>query len=177
MTHPKLKDARRRWLRALSHCQGLRGSRGDALTELALFVAFLGVPLLLGTTEVGFLVYDSMEVSSAADAGSYYGMQNLTAAADNTGMTSAARSEAPDFGAGLTVTPTAYYVCSTAVGGTQYTGGSAQANATAACTGGANHPLEFVKVVTSASVTPPVHCPLLSTTFTVSGSSVMEVEQ
>jgi hypothetical protein len=160
MTHPKLKDARRRWLRALSHCQGLRGSRGDALTELALFVAFLGVPLLLGTTEVGFLVYDSMEVSSAADAGSYYGMQNLTAA-----------------GAGLTVTPTAYYVCSTAVGGTQYTGGSAQANATAACTGGANHPLEFVKVVTSASVTPPVHCPLLSTTFTVSGSSVMEVEQ
>jgi hypothetical protein len=56
-------------------------------------------------------------------------------------------------------------------------GSNAQANATAACTGGTNHALEFVQVNTSVIVTPPVHLPGLSRTFTVTGSSVMEVEQ
>jgi Flp pilus assembly protein TadG len=157
--------------------EGLADESGSALVELALVLSLFGAPLLLGTAEAGFLVYDSIEVSNAAHVGTMYGMQSLTFASDNTGMTAAARAEASDFGANLAVTPASYFACSAAVGGQTYTGANAQANATSACTGGSNHALEFVKVSTSASVTPPFHCPGLPATFTLSGSSVMEVEQ
>lgn len=154
----------------------LRGERGDALIEVALICAFFASPLLLGTGEMGFVVYDSIEISNAAHAGSLYGMQSVTYAADTAGMRTVAQAEATDFGAGLTVTPTAYYACSSAVGGTQYTGSNAQSNANAACTGGNNHALQFVQVRASATVTPMIHCPGLPSSFALSGTSVMEVE-
>lgn len=133
--------------------------------------------MLLGTGEMGLVVYDSVEVSNAAHAGAMFGMQSLTYAANTSGITSAAQSEASDFGANMTVTPTAYYACSSAIGGTQYTGANAQSNANTACTGSTNHALEFIKVTTSVTVTPTVRCPGLPHTFTLTGSSVMEVEQ
>ena len=173
-----------RWARLLARCDamaralsGLRGESGNALVEVALICSLLGVPLLLGTGEMGYVVYDSIEISNAAHAASLYGMQSATFASDTAGMRTAAQNEATDFGAALTVTPTSYWACSSAIGGTQYTGGSAQTNANAACTGGTNHALEFVQVNTSATVTPLVHCPGLPTSFALSGSSVMEVEQ
>jgi hypothetical protein len=104
-------------------------------------------------------------------------MQSSTYAANTSGMIAAARADANDFGSALSVTPTTYYACSLAINGTQYTGSSAQSNATAACTGGTNHALEFVQVDTSVTVTPPIHLAKLASTFTVTGSSVMEVEQ
>jgi hypothetical protein len=91
-------------------------------------------------------------------------------------MTSAAQAEASDIGPSLSVTPSSYYACSLAINGTQYTGTNAQTNATSACTGGTNHPLEFVKVATSATIAPLIHCPGLPKTFTLNGLSVMEVE-
>jgi Flp pilus assembly protein TadG len=147
------------------------------MIEVALITSLLGVPLLLGTAEVGYVVYDSIEISNAANASSLYGMQSSTFASDTAGMKTAAQNEATDFGAALTVTPTSYYACSSAIGGTQYTGPSAQSNANAACTGGTNHALQFVQVNTSATVTPLVHCPGLPTSFALTGSSVMEVEE
>jgi Flp pilus assembly protein TadG len=161
------------WMR----CRGLRGERANALIEVAFTFSLLGMPLLIGTADMGFVVYDSEEVSNAAHAGAMYGMQSSTNAANTSGMTTAAQNEATDFGTNLTVTPTSYYACSSAIGGTQYTGSSAQSNATTACTGGTNHALQFVQVNTSVTVTPPIHLPLLPHTFTVTGSSVMEVEQ
>jgi len=163
--------------RLRSSCLRLRGDSGNAMIELALVMAFLGIPLLLGTSEMAILVYDSIEISNAARAASAYGMQSLTFASNTSGMTTAAQTEASDFGAALSVTPTAYYACSSAVGGTQYTGSNAQSNANAACTGSGNHALEFVQVTTSAAVTPAIHCPGLAGSFTLTGSSVMEVEQ
>jgi len=154
-----------------------RGEAGGALIELALAVSVLGVPLLLGTAEMGLVVYDSIEVSDAANAGAMYGMQSPTYATNTSGMTTAAQADAADFGARLNVTPAWYYVCALAVGGTQYTGANAQANATAACTGAGNHALEFVQVNTSATVTPAIHCPGLPQSFTLTGQSAMEVEQ
>ena len=165
------------WTRAVARCARLRGESGSALVELALICALLGVPLLLGTGELGFVVYDSIEVSNAAHAGALYGMQSLTFAADTAGIRTAAQDEAGDFGTAVTVTPSAYYACSSAIGGTKYTGTNAQSNATAACTGGSNHALEFIQVATSVTVTPGMHCPGLPSTFSVLGSSVMEVEQ
>lgn len=177
MTKPELQDGRRPWSRMWTGCRGRCGERGDALVELALALSILGLPLLVGTSDMGFVVYDSIEVANAAHAAALYGMQSSTYAANTSGMTTAAQNEASDFGASLSVTPTAYYACSNAIGGTRYTGSSAQANATAACTGGSNHALEFVQVNTSATVIPPVHLPGISNSFTVTGSSVMEVEQ
>jgi Flp pilus assembly protein TadG len=151
----------------------VRDESASSVIELAFIFSILGMPLLLGTAEMGFLVYDSIEVSNAAYAGAIYGMQSLTYASNTSAIRSAAQAEAADFGTSLTVTPTTYYVCSTAIGGTQYTGSNAQTNANAACT----QALEFVQVSTSVAVTPPVHCPGLPATITLTGSSAMEVEQ
>jgi Flp pilus assembly protein TadG len=163
--------------RAVRQCHLLRDQSGSAVVELAIVVSLLGVPLLLGTGQMGLIVYDSIEVSNAAHVGAEYGMQSLTYASATSSIVAAARAEAADFGSSLTVTPTTYYACSLAAGGTQYTGTNAQANATAACTGGYNRALEFIQVNTSVAVTPLVRCPGLPTTYTLTGTSVMEVEQ
>jgi Flp pilus assembly protein TadG len=177
MTQGKLNRLCRRVARMWGRCGAVRGECGSSLVEVALSFALLGMPLIIGTADMGFVVYDSIEVTNAAHAAAMYGMQSATYAANTSGMTTAAQNEATDFGTNLSVTPTSYYACSSAIGGTQYTGSSAQTNATSACTGGTNHALPFVKVTTSVTVTPPIHLPILPRTFTVTGSSVMEVEQ
>jgi Flp pilus assembly protein TadG len=150
---------------------------GNSVVELALIVGLFAPPLLLGTAQLSILIYDSIEVSNAAHAAAMYGMRSLTYASETSQIITAAQTEASDFGTSLAVTPTLYYACSNAVGGTQYTGTNAQSNATAACTGGTNHPLEFVQVVARESVTPMIHFSGLPATMTLTGSSVMEVEE
>jgi Flp pilus assembly protein TadG len=162
----------------MARCRGLRGDGGDALIELAVLFSLVGVPLLLGTVQMGFLVYDSVEISNAANAGALYGMQTSGYAASGAGITSAAQAEAADFGTKLTVTPSTYYACTNAVNGTQYpTSSYTQTQAQAKCTGTGNVALEFVQVIASAAVTPTIHCPGLPTTYTLTGKAVMEVEQ
>jgi Flp pilus assembly protein TadG len=157
--------------------RGLKGERADSLVELAVFFAFLGLPLLAGMGELGLLVYDSIEISNAANAGAMYGMQSQVFAQSSSGIIGAAQAEASDFGTSLSVVPATYYACSTSLGGTQYTGTNAQSNAKSACTGGSNHALQFIQVGVSVVVTPAVQCPGLPNTFTLTGSAVMEVEQ
>ena len=153
----------------------LSNSSGNASVELALAFSFIITPLMLGTTEVAFLVYDSIEVSNAATAGAMYGMISSTLASNTSGIQAAAQAEASDFGTSLTASPTVYYACSAALGGTQY---STQAAAAAACPANAsNHYLQFIQVNSTASVTPPVRIPGLPTTWTLRGQSVMEVQE
>jgi len=178
MRQATLRCVRELWTRRMARCRGLCGDRGDALIELAFMFSLVGIPLLLGTVQLGFLVYDSVEISNAANAGALYGMQNSAYAASNAGITSAAQAEAPDFGTNLTVTPTTYYACTNAVGGTQYpTSTYTQAQATAKCTGTNNQAMEFIQVVTSATVIPSIQCPGLPKTYTLTDTAVMEVEQ
>jgi Flp pilus assembly protein TadG len=159
---------------AFARSRFLRDETGGALVELSLGVYLLLVPMLIGTVEMGTMMFDSIEVSNAAHAGAMYGMMGSTYAADSAGVQQAAKSDASDFGTNLIVTPTVYYACSEALGGTQY---SSQSAASTACTGNGNHPLEFIQVTTSATVTPPITCPGLATSYTLAGSSVMEVEE
>lgn len=148
---------------------------GTAILELSLILSIFGMPLLLGTAETAMLVYDSIEVSNAAHAGAMYGMMSSTFAADNAKITAAAQAEASDFGSNLTVTPTSFYACSAAIDGAQF---ATEAAASVACPSGAtNHYLQFVQVVTSASVASPIHVVGLPKTITLTGSSVMEVEE
>lgn len=158
-------------------CRGLGSESGNALVELALILAFFAAPLLLGTAEVGLLVYDSLEVANAAAAGARYAMQSTTYAADLSGITTAAQEEATDFGAALTVTPSVFYVCSSAITGTRYTGSDAESAANSACTSGSNHALQFVELTTSASVSPLIHFVGLPAIFSLKGDSIMEIEQ
>jgi Flp pilus assembly protein TadG len=148
---------------------------GNAALELALVFSIFGAPMLLATSELGILIYDSIELSNCAHAAAMYGMMSSTFAADTNGMKSAAQAEASDFGSKVNVTPTTYYACSSAVDGTQY---STQTAAAAACPANAsNHYLQFVQVVASVQVTSPIQASWLPTTWTVSGSSVMEVQE
>lgn len=163
----------RRLVELVSLRKTAHGESGSSMVELALIVSLLGIPLLVGTADIGILVYDSIEINSAAEAGTAYGMQSSTFAANTSGITTAAQADATDFGTLLTVTPTVFYACSTAITGTQYT---TQSAANSACTGSTNHALEFIQVTTSASVTPKIHLPVLASAFTLTGKSVREVE-
>lgn len=160
--------------RVLLARKALQRTDGNSMVELALLVSLFGAPMLVGTSEVAFLTYDSIEVTNAAHAGAMYGMISSTFAADSSGVTAAAQAEAPDIGSTVNVTPTIYYACSAAVDGTQY---STQIGANTACTGTGNHSLEFIQVVTSATITSPFQFSGLPKTVTFGGTSIMEVQE
>jgi Flp pilus assembly protein TadG len=155
-------------------CRFLREEQGNAMIEMALCISLLGMPILVGSVELGSMIYTSIEVSNAAHAAAMYGMISSTFAANNSAMITAAQNEASDLGTSLSVTPSVFFACSSAVNGTQYT---TQSAANSACTGGTNHTLEFVQANTSVTVTPPIRCPGLPASYTLTGLSVMEVQE
>jgi Flp pilus assembly protein TadG len=156
----------------LSRSGVLRDESAGSLVELAFIVSFLGPPLLLGIADMATVLYASIEISNAAHAGAMYGMQTSASAGATASITTAAQAEAHDFpAANVTVTPTLYWTCNTAQGGTTY---ASSAAATSPCSPA--YPLEFVKVVVSAPVTPPFHCCGIPATITLSSTSVMEVQ-
>lgn len=159
-------------LRALLRCKRLRDDAGSALIELALTLGILGVPLLMGTVHFSILLIDSIIISNAAHAGAEYGMVSATYASDTSYIQTAAQEDASGLGTTLTVTPTVFYVCSTAIAGTQY---STQSAATAACS--SSHALEFLQVVASATVTPVLGFPGFPNSVNLSSTSIMEVEE
>lgn len=162
-----------RGARIIARCRGLRGDNGSSMVETALVLCFLGGPLFIGTVEIASVIYSSIEVANAAHAGATYGMMSSSFASNTSGIQTAAQNEAADFGANLSATPTVFWACNTAEGGTQY---STQSAADTACTG-SSHPLEFIQVVATATATPAVHFSLLPSSFSLSSTSVMEVEE
>lgn len=169
---PQAKERTMRVVRVLRRFAGQ--DSGSALIELALVLSLVGLPLLFGTIYAGVLMFDDIEISNAAHAGAMYAMQSSTYASDTTGITTAAQAEAPGLTGWLAVTPAIYYACSTAIDGTQY---AIQSDATAACTGGSNHALEFVKVTVSYVATPFARIPGMQQSMTLNSVSVMEVEE
>jgi TadE-like protein len=166
LQHRRLRTALR------ARLSRLRDESGSALVELALTLSIVGVPLLMGTAHFAVLLIDSIVVSNAAHAGAEYGMQSSTFAGDTTFIQAAAQDDS-GMGTNLTVTPTVFWACSLAIGGTQYTTAAA---ATTACTGSGN-PLEFIKVVASAIVTPAAQFPGAANTVTLTSTSIMVVEE
>jgi Flp pilus assembly protein TadG len=167
----------------LAPCIPLRDERGSALVELALMISILGVPLLLGTSAVGVLAYDSIEITNAAHAAAMYGMQGNCCILQTAQMVTIAQGEASHFGTNLTVTPTSYYACSASQAGPTWTGTSgvvddtSLATAKTNCTGSAGHVLAFVKVVASTPVSVPFSCCGFPSSITLSSQSVMEAEE
>jgi hypothetical protein len=62
---------------------GFHAKAGNASIELALTLSFFAAPMMLGTTEVAFLIYDSIEISNATQAGAVYRMMSPTFAGDS----------------------------------------------------------------------------------------------
>ncbi len=152
----------------------LRDQSGSALIEVAVILSLFVMPVLLGTIDIGTVVYSSIQISDAAHAGAMYGMVSSTYAGDTANIQAAAQADAPSFGTNLTVTPTIFYACSSALTGTHY---ATQSAAVSGCSGSGNHALEFIQVVATAQVTPGFRLPGLATTFPVSTTAVMEVEE
>jgi Flp pilus assembly protein TadG len=163
-----------RRLRLILRARVSRDETGSAMVELGLMLAVLGMPMLLATSYFGVLLLDQIEISNAAHAGAMYAMTSSTFAEDSSNIVAAAQAETNRFGSNLTVSPSIFYACSTAISGTQY---STQALANAACTGGTSHSLEFIQVTASASITPLGSFPGFAKTVTVSSTSIMEVEE
>src|SRR5258707_13425196 len=72
-----------------------RGRKGSALLEFALGSTIL-IPLLFGTADFGRLFYASIEVTNASTAGASYGSRTVAHMTDTTGISSAAKNDAPD---------------------------------------------------------------------------------
>jgi len=155
---------------ALAFCRALLDETGGAFAETILVTFFLVIPLILGTADMGTLMYDSIEVSNAAHAGALTAMDGTNTSAN---IQAAALADAPDLASSMIATNTQYYACSVAEGGTTY---STLASATTGCTGTGNHPVQFVKVTVSATLTLPYHCCTLPATLPLGATSVMEVQ-
>jgi len=168
------------WSRLTAWVEGLCDESGNALIELAMIFTFLGIPMLWGTSQMGVLVYDSIEVSNAANAGAVYGAKDTTHAANTAGITTAAQADATDFpranmgNSALTVTSNYFYYCANAVGGANP---KLSTNASCGAAGTSNETMEFVQVTTSATVTPILKFPGVPSSYTVRGNAVLTVQQ
>jgi Flp pilus assembly protein TadG len=136
--------------------------RGSSIIELALGVPVL-VGLALGASEFARVEYASIEVSNAALAGVQYGGQNVTAAADTTGIQTAAQTDAPNITLGTTTATTAC-TCSD---------GSSSTCSRGDCPGA---DIETILTVeTQATIDPMIHLPGFPTTYTVHGQAIQKV--
>ena len=143
--------------------RGWRGC-GQASVELALSLPLL-LMMFLVVVETGRAFYISISVGNAARAGVQYGAQSLTTAADNTGMQSAASSDAPNI-TGMTATASHYCICSD---------GSASTCLATDCAG--SHRLLYTQVLTSAPYAPLISFMGILPVMTVPGKAVMRVAQ
>ena len=72
-----------------------RRQRGSAALEFALGSVIL-IPLLFGAADFGRMFYYAVEVANAASAGAVYGSYNASNMTDTTGISNAAKNDAPE---------------------------------------------------------------------------------
>lgn len=146
-----------------SNTRHARRSGGQSLTEVALITPIL-LLLALGTIEIGRFAYYSIEVSNAARAAVQYGAQSLTDSKDSHGLTLAARRDAPEISE-LNVTSRDSCACSE----------TPEAHVACPAKNCVGHPVVFLQVNTSASVSPLFRYPGLPARFVARGSAIMRV--
>ena len=167
MTKTSSHDREERRIGPIRRKRPMHGDLGQTLIELALAVPIFTL-LLLGAAEFALLAYASIEVTNAARAGVAYGSQSAATASDLAGMRTMAINDGSNV-AGLSATASQFCSCSSAAA-------TPVACATAPTTCASSHVLNYVKVTTTAPISPPIHLPGLPTTFTLSGQAIMRVE-
>jgi Flp pilus assembly protein TadG len=141
-----------------------RSEDGASLVEFAIAAPAM-IVLMAGTIVFGQWMYFGILASNAARAGTQYGSQNLTTAANASGMQSAALQDAQNL-SGLTATPHCYYIS----GSTTTTCPSLPTTSTPPP--GA---IYYVEVDTTGRYSPIVKYPGIPANVTVSGKSIMRV--
>lgn len=96
----------RKRLRRLS-----RSRAGSAALEMALMTPLFGA-VFAGVVDFSRSMMYGMQVTSAAQAGALWAAQSIANSADTTGITAAARADAPNLGTSLVVTSTRACACS-----------------------------------------------------------------
>lgn len=165
---------RRRPIRAAS--RKIRGERGGAVVELAIVMALLMPPMLLGTIEFGGLAYNYIEVCNAAHAGAAYAAQyyiqnysnGTSTLPSQQNVTTAATNDSPELqnvlasGSAFTVT------VATGCG----TGAAATGTAVPTCS---SPQLPYVRVQVTAQVLPLVRLPGFKGPFTLNNTAIMNL--
>lgn len=140
----------------------LRSEEGSAMVEVALALPLLAL-LLAGTIDYGVYAERKMQAVEAANAGAAYGAIAGNQK-DTTGMQNAAKAAVPALSS-LNATATYFYSC---------TSGGATVGSTTSCSAGT--PLQYVKVVTTATVNAWVGLPSsLPNSATVTGQAIYRV--
>jgi Flp pilus assembly protein TadG len=152
-----------------SRKQNIHREEAQSLVELALLTP-LFILLLLGSAEFARFGWAAVLTSNAARAGAAYGSQNAVTAIDTAGIQSVAASDSVNL-TGLATTSSVSCVCSN---------GTAIPDCTKAltyCPASSGTILDYVQVSTSSTVSPLVHYPGLPIRLTVTGKSIMVIEQ
>jgi Flp pilus assembly protein TadG len=144
-----------------------RKERGSAFLELAL-VSLVLLPLFFGVLDYSRVFYYASVAQGAARAGTQFAIIDTPNHANTAGMQSAAISDASNVTSPNTITAsaTSYCVCS----------GSTAAVACSSSCSTSSELWEYAQVNTTLTFATYFHYPLLPTTLTVNGKSVMRVQ-
>ncbi len=93
------------WVKALG-----RNVSGNVTIEFGFVILFM-VTLAIGAFDFGRLGYTKIAVTNAARAGTQYGVQNMSTAANIPGMKQAAHNDIGDTNAELDISARNYYAC------------------------------------------------------------------
>jgi Flp pilus assembly protein TadG len=145
----------RRQSKMIRRWKAIRGEEGSSFVELMLVIAFLILPLMVGMTGFGILVYDYIEVSDAAEAGASYASEYFrTNSAFPTNAATVAQAAEANIPSASVSIPAVYCGCSSAGSTSAVTGSCSSVTAASAATCTGNGDIEFVTVTTNAAVDP-----------------------
>jgi len=144
---------------------GKSAQRGQSLAEIAMLTPFL-LLLLVGAIEIGRFASYSIEVSDAARAAVQFGAQSLADSKDSSGLLLAAQRDAPGVHR-LTLSSRDYCACSE----------SPATLVMCPAKNCAGDPVVFIRVDTTATISPLFRYPGLPSTFSAHGHAVMRVAQ
>ena len=133
---------------------------GASVLEVSIILSTLML-VMLGAVDFGRAYYLANEIAGAAHAGAVYGSTSPT---DTTGMTNAAKYDAPDV-SGLTATPSWGCECSD--------GTAKSANCATSPTSCSANVVYYATVTASATYTPMMPWKGINSSFTISSSSTM----
>jgi Flp pilus assembly protein TadG len=141
----------------------VHSEEGASLVEFAILLPVLAL-LMVGTIVFGQWMYFGILAANAARAGAQYGSQNLTTAANTSGMQSAALQDGQNLSQ-FSATPHCYYISGS-------TTTQCSLPATATPPPGA---IYYVEVDTTGTFNPLIKYPGMPKNVTVSGKSIMRV--
>jgi Flp pilus assembly protein TadG len=144
-----------------------RNERGSAFLELAL-VSTIMLPLFFGVLDYSRVFYFASQAQGAARAGTNFAIYDPPNHANVTGMENAATGDASNVTTPNSISANATYYC-------ECYGTTTQVSCSSSC-GSNSEMMEYAQVNTTLTFQTYFHYPLLPTTLTINGQSIMRVQ-